>query len=337
MIEMHRLFIGMCVLALAVVAVSAQEKKAPTPDSIWGELVGKFRAAKTDAERQTLFAEYRKKFLDFAEKSNDKEAAVKALGFVLQIPDTAGKDSMHAKALGILKKDYAENKDVSKVARAHAVKALMKNSEQNLQKVKQIKGNPAARAFYEKQMGKDGVEKLLASVDSTEKDLKGYRELLNGDLKGIFPDLSVGAQAPEVVSQDLDGKKVKLSDLKGKVVVLDIWATWCGPCKSMIPHTQKLVEKLKDKPFVFVSVSADAQKETLVNFLKSNKMPWTHWWSGMAGMVKDWEVEAFPTIYVLDAKGVIREKIVGANNAAVEQAVEKLMKEVEDKTKGKTS
>jgi len=141
-----------------------------------------------------------------------------------------------------------------------------------------------------------------------------------------------------VVSQNLEGKKVKLSDLKGKVVVLDVWATWCPPCRSMIPHTKTLVEKLKDKPFVFVSVSADAEKATLVNFLKSNSMPWTHWWTGMGGIVEDWEVKAYPTIYVIDAKGVLREKIVGADNAAVERAVEKLVKEAEDKTKpSKTS
>jgi thiol-disulfide isomerase/thioredoxin len=321
------------VLGLAVVAAPAQEKKAETPDSIWGELLAKFKGVKTPEQRQTLFTEYQKKFIAFAEKANDKEAAVKALSKVLEIPDSAGKDSMHAKALGVLKKDYAENKDAPKVARAHAAKALMKNCERTAQMAKQIKGNPAARAAYEKQMGKDGVDKILASAEGADKEIKGYKDLLAGDLKGVFPDLSVGSKAPEVVSQDIDGKKVKLSDLKGKVVVLDIWATWCPPCRGMIPHTKTLVEKMKDKPFVFVSVSADAEKATLVNFLKSTSMPWTHWWTGNGGIVADWEVQAFPTIYVIDHNGVIREKIVGADNAAVEKAVEKWVKEAEDKTK----
>ena len=118
-----------------------------------------------------------------------------------------------------------------------------------------------------------------------------------------------------------------MSDLKGKVVVLDFWATWCGPCKAMIPHTRELVKKMDGKPFVFVSISADAKKATLETFLEKTPMPWTHWHSGTAGVVDDWEIEAFPTIYILDAKGVIRKVIVGGDNKAIEREVEKLVKE----------
>jgi thiol-disulfide isomerase/thioredoxin len=145
------------------------------------------------------------------------------------------------------------------------------------------------------------------------------------------PDLSVGKPAPEVISQDLNGKKVKLSDLRGKVVVLDIWATWCGPCKKLIPHYREMVKKYKDKPFVLVGVSIDAKKETLVKFMDKEPMPWTHWWNGTGGIAKDWDIEAIPTIYVLDAKGIIRSKVVGADEEAIEKAVAKLIKETPDK------
>ena len=69
-----------------------------------------------------------------------------------------------------------------------------------------------------------------------------------------------------------------------------------------------MVEKLKDKPFVLISVSADDKKETLKEFLQTEKMPWTHWWEGQreSGILKDWNVRFFPTIYVIDAKGVLR-------------------------------
>jgi thiol-disulfide isomerase/thioredoxin len=151
--------------------------------------------------------------------------------------------------------------------------------------------------------------------------------------KGLFfvRNLLVGKAAPEVVGHDLDGKADKLSDYKGKVVVLDIWATWCGPCKAMIPHEREMVEKLKDKPFVLISISADDEKATLQKFLEKEQMPWKHWWEGPGetGLVGKWNVRFFPTIYVIDSKGVIRFKHV--REKELENAVTKLLEEMEKK------
>jgi len=139
--------------------------------------------------------------------------------------------------------------------------------------------------------------------------------------------LAVGKQAPDSEGENLEGKKSKLSDFKGKVVVVDIWATWCPPCRAMIPHERELVERLKDKPFALISVSCDAEKKALTDFLEKEKMPWTHWWNGQkGGLVDDFKVEFFPTIYVLDGKGVIRYK--GVRGEEMDKAVEALLKEM---------
>jgi thiol-disulfide isomerase/thioredoxin len=151
--------------------------------------------------------------------------------------------------------------------------------------------------------------------------------------------LALGNPIPEVQGTDLkSGKAVKISDYKGKVVLLDVWATWCGPCRAMIPHERKMVEKLKGKPFELISVSVDEDKDKLKKFFEKEPMPWTHWWDNGEEnpLLKTLKVKAFPTLYLIDAKGVIRKKWIGVpggdpDSPAVEQAVEELLK---DTTKG---
>ena len=115
--------------------------------------------------------------------------------------------------------------------------------------------------------------------------------------------------------------------------MLDVWATWCGPCKEMIPHSRELVERLKDKPFALVSISADASKETLTNFLAKNPMPWTQCWVGVESkFAEDWDIRHYPTIYVIDADGVIRDKDLEQRentDAELDKAVNALLKEME--------
>jgi peroxiredoxin len=139
--------------------------------------------------------------------------------------------------------------------------------------------------------------------------------------------LSTGAPAPDFTATTLDGRPLRLADLRGNVVVLNFWATWCPPCIAMIPDERALVEEMKDRPFVFVGVSADNTAEEVREFVRSQNMPWTHVFDGPQGPVRrQYQVNAFPTVYVLDAAGVIRFHGRGRQpRGRIEQVVRQLL------------
>lgn len=140
--------------------------------------------------------------------------------------------------------------------------------------------------------------------------------------------LGIGQELPEVFGTKLDGGEGNILDYRGQVVVLDVWTTWCGPCRTMIPHHVELTERLKDKPFKILSVSCDRDQETLETFLEETSMPWDHWWVDQdSEFKKTLNIASFPTIYVLDHNGVIRYKNIRDEN--LDKAIDELLAEME--------
>lgn len=221
------------------------------------------------------------------------------------------------------------------LTRAHAAKQLITALEQRARIAKSLNTDTASLANLEKQLGKDSVDKLRDSALMANPEIEGYRTALNKELKGQLPDLHIGALAPETISVDLEGKPVTLSQLKGKIVVLDFWATWCGPCRAMLPHTRKLVKNLENLPFVFVSISVDEEKETVTSFVEKEPMPWTHWWDPKKAAADLWDVGGYPTLYLIDQKGVIQFKSVGYDprSGKLEQRIEELIEAAAATTK----
>lgn len=317
-------------------------------------LAKEFQSAKTDEEREAVVAKLPRVAKPFGEravklaKENLKDPlSAQILAFALQAAhnETAGELILQSQTdprlLSFTVTSMAGQSD-NPAAEKFLKLALEKSKE------KQVKAAAClglAQMHYSKsESAKDekaiaeltkSAEAYAAKVSHEFADVEGPRGKFGEQAERLLfqiKNLSIGKAVPEVVSQDLNEKETKLSALRGKVVVLDIWATWCGPCKAMIPHEREMVNKLKDKPFALVSISADEKLETLKTFLESEKMPWTHWWEGRRekGILKDWNVTFFPTIYVIDSKGVIRYKNI--RGPKLEQAVEKLVKEAEKKS-----
>jgi peroxiredoxin len=151
-----------------------------------------------------------------------------------------------------------------------------------------------------------------------------YYYLARSDVESA--GLPVGQPAPDFTAQTVDGQTVHLADLRGKVVVLDFWATWCPPCRAMIPHEREMVKRLAGKPFVLLGISADDDLEDLRRFLAAEGMTWPNIQDGPGGPIgKLYNVAFYPTVYVLDGRGVVRYKHV--RDRELEQAVEGLLAE----------
>jgi thiol-disulfide isomerase/thioredoxin len=124
-------------------------------------------------------------------------------------------------------------------------------------------------------------------------------------------NLAVGKPAPDIDGLDLDGKPLKLSDFRGKVVVLVFWGSWCGPCMAEVPHERELVERLKGRPFALLGVDCNEERSAALKAVKAERMTWPSWHDGAESggpIATKYHIKGFPSVFVLDAKGIIRAR-----------------------------
>lgn len=109
-------------------------------------------------------------------------------------------------------------------------------------------------------------------------------------------------KAPEVSLKDTSGQIIKLSSLKGKVVLIDFWASWCGPCRRANKHLKKLYEKYKDHGFEIFSISTDDSKTAWKRAIKEDKTTWLHVLDEM-NVANAWQIQYLPTTFLIDKQG----------------------------------
>ncbi|MBT8373411.1 MAG: TlpA family protein disulfide reductase [Deltaproteobacteria bacterium] len=136
------------------------------------------------------------------------------------------------------------------------------------------------------------------------------------------PRLAKGVPAPDFTLPDIIGKMVSLTDYKGKVVFLNIWATWCPPCVEEMPSMEKLQQELKDENFKILAVSVDVSgAKAVIPFVKKHKLSFSILTDTKGAIKSLYQTTRVPESFIIDKNGIIVEKIIGPRDWAASGAI----------------
>ena len=123
--------------------------------------------------------------------------------------------------------------------------------------------------------------------------------------------LSTGDAAPDFISKDVNGNTVRLSDYKGKVVLVDFWATWCPPCRELTPVLNKIYEKYNDKGFVVLALTPEENTNIIKSYIKENNVIYPVLITDME-TTRQYGVISIPASFLISRDGRVAEKHLGA-------------------------
>jgi thiol-disulfide isomerase/thioredoxin len=185
------------------------------------------------------------------------------------------------------------------------------------QMIKTNEGNPALvyllgiypigkdNAFFE-----SSLSKLLATYPQLAEAKQLKKEYL--EQNALKNALKTGSEIPGIVYNDPNGKSIDIKSFKGKYVLIDFWASWCGPCRKAIPEIKTLYSQYKEKGFEVFSVSVDTDNAAWRKAMAEEAMPWTQVLSPNKNKtLADFMIIGIPTLYLVDREGKIVEKYTG--------------------------
>src|SRR5262245_33913740 len=159
------------------------------------------------------------------------------------------------------------------------------------------------------------LDKFLARVAADHPNAK------TKEAAAALSKLLIGKVAPDIVAEDTEGKQLKLSDYRGKVVLLVFWGHWCPPCRAMLPHLRALVKRLESEPFALIGVNSDKDKEFIKQQNQVQQISWRSFSNSHEGtngpISKLFGIRAWPTLYLIDQEGGIQQRWIGSPPAAV--------------------
>jgi len=271
---------------------------------------------------------------DYSDPTNTYE--IKGSSDSEKIRDFNKLSNEYGKIYQKIQDDYAALINSNPAAKDSIYNVLMPQFQSNMDKY-------SAEAFKFVQDNKDNLAGFFAAgtIDQSkyEQQLIVYADEIkskfpkNGavqsfvtKMEGLKP-VSIGQFAPDFQLPDQTGKEFKLSDFKGKYILLDFWASWCAPCREENPNIVKQYEKFKSKNFVVLGVSLDDDRAAWLKAIKDDQLNWPHLselkrWDGKVTL--QYKVEGIPASFILDPKG----KIIAKNlrGVGLEQFLGKTLK-----------
>lgn len=200
------------------------------------------------------------------------------------------------------------------------ISELLKQSPPSLAVVNMLSSGVIDRDAY--------FDTYLAVAQKLEKEWANY-DHAKEFVKSVnsMKSIAIGQPAPEIALPDTTGQVVKLSSFKGKYVLVDFWAKWCGPCRQENPNVVRAFNKYKDKGFTVFGVSLDRSKEDWLQAIRKDGLTWTHvsdlkYWNSEAA--KTYNITGIPFSLLLDKNGVIIAK--NLRGAALDKKLEEILK-----------
>ena len=139
-----------------------------------------------------------------------------------------------------------------------------------------------------------------------------------------------GKSTLELAARSLEGAKVNLRDYRGRVVIVNFWATWCEPCREEMPSLERLRDKLAGRPFAVLAVNYGESREKVATFLEHEMVSLPVVLDTQKDVARDWNVGGLPMTFVVDAEGRVRYSVFGVRDwsaAGAVSLVERLMTE----------